>query len=202
MKLLVTALLLLTFQWALALDSYQNLPEGNYQLDKTHASLVWKVSHLGLSNYTARFTKFDASIDFNPEDITQSQVTATIDPLSIETDFPYPEEKDFDKKLSTGEDWFNGLNFRVIRFTSTKIEMTGDNTGVMTGDLTLLGITQPVDINFTLNGALAFQPFSKKPTLGFSAQTTLLRSNWGMDIYVPNIGDEVTVLIEAEFGKE
>ncbi len=192
--------LFLNLTWAQ--DAYQNLPSGSYQLDKTHASLLWKVSHLGLSNYTARFTRFDATIDFNAKDLTQSQVSATIDPLSIKTDYPYAEEKDFDKKLSEGEDWFNGLEFPEIRFTSTKITLKDNNSGIMQGDLTFLGVTKPVEVVFTLNGAMKIQPFTKKAALGFSAQAQLLRSDWGMDIYVPNIGDAVTVLIEVEFAKE
>jgi polyisoprenoid-binding protein YceI len=192
--------LFLNVSWAQ--DTYQDLPSGIYRLDNTHASLLWKVSHLGLSNYTARFTRFDATIDFNAEDLTQSQVSATIDPLSIKTDYPYAEEKDFDKKLSEGEDWFDGLNFPEIRFNSNKIIMKDNKSGIMQGDLTFLGVTKPVEVSFTLNGAMKVHPFAKKAALGFSAQAVLLRSEWGMDIYIPNIGDAVTVLIEAEFLEE
>ena len=181
---------------------YQEMPAGIYQLDKTHASLTWKVSHLGLSNYTARFTRFDAQIDFKPEAPENSKVTVTIDPASVETDYPYPQKKDFDKKLVTKPEWFNATVFAEITFTSTGIKMTGDNTAIMTGDLTFLGATHPMSLNVTFNGAMKKQPFSKKPTLGFSASGSLKRSDWGMATYVPNIGDEVMLLIEAEFAKD
>ena len=182
--------------------SYQEMPAGIYTLDKAHASLVWKVSHLGLSDYTARFTRFDAEVEFDPESPEKSKVTATIDPSSVRTDYPYPQKEDFDKKLAKKAEWFNADAFPEIIFTSTDITMTGENTAVMAGELTFLGVTHPVSLNVTFNGAMKEQPFSKKPTLGFSASGSLQRSDWGMNIYLPNLGDQVMLLIEAEFAKE
>ena len=177
--------------------SPEDMPSGTYKLDKTHASLTWKVSHLGLSKYTARFTDFDASIQFDANNITQSQVTATINPASVKTDYPHPEKKDFDQKL-TGKQWFNAEAFPAITFTSTQATRDG-NSGTITGDLTFLGVTKAVTLHATFNGAYAAKPFSENPALGFSAHTTIKRSDWGFDTYVPSIGDEVEIVIEAEF---
>lgn len=183
------------------LTPYSEMPAGVYTLDKTHASLTWKVSHIGLSDYTARFTKFDSELTFDPANPEASSVTVTIDPTSIKTDYPYPEKKDFDKKLIEGEEWFNSLAFPEITFTSTSIEKTGENTGKMTGDLSFLGMTKPLTLDVTFNGAYAVQPFSQKPAIGFSAHGILKRSEWGFDTYVPNIGDDVELLIEVEYGQ-
>lgn len=178
------------------------MPAGEYVLDKTHASLTWKVSHLGLSNYTARFTDFDATIQLDPKAPAKSTVTASINPTSIETDYPHPETKDFDKKLVEDKAWFNAGKFPKISFASTALESTGDNTGKMTGDLTFLGVTKPITLDVTFNKAMAKQPFSQLPALGFSATGTLKRSSWGMETYIPNIGDEVKIIIEAEFSQK
>lgn len=178
------------------------LPAGVYTVDKKHASLTWKVSHAGLSNYTARFKAFDAQIDYDPKDVTKSTVTATIDPNAIETDFVPTADKDFNKELATGDKWFNAGAHPSITFTSTKVEKTGDHTGKLHGDLTLLGVTRPVVLDVTYNGGFAEQPFSKLPTLGFSATGRIKRSDWGLSTYVPIIGDEVEILIEAEFAKQ
>ena len=175
-------------------------PSGTYTLDPTHASVVWKVSHLGLSGYTARFDKIDATLEWNSEDPTASSVSVTIDPMSVSTGYPKTEESDFDKKLATGEDWFNAGEFATITFTSTAVEMTGEDTGTVTGDLTLLGVTKPITLDVTFNGGL-MNRFAQKWAMGFSGTTTLSRSEWGFDTYVPTIGDEVTILIEAEFIK-
>jgi polyisoprenoid-binding protein YceI len=177
------------------------MPAGKYVLDKSHASLTWRVSHLGLSNYTARFTSLDATLQFDPKDVSRSTLVATVDPASVKTDFPYPEEKDFDAKLAKGEEWFNAGKFPEIRFESTKVEKTGENTGKVHGNLTFLGVTKPFTLDVTFNGAYAKKPFGETGALGFSATGTLKRSEWGFGTYVPVIGDEVSLQIETEFNK-
>lgn len=182
-----------------AKSDYEQMPAGDYTLDLSHASVVWKVSHLGLSDYVARFADFDATISFDPNNITDSKVTASINPMSIETAYPNAAEKDFDKVLATEEGWFNAGKYTSIDFVSTSIEMTGDTTANMTGDLTFLGVSKPVTLAVEFNGAMKKQPFSGKPTMGFSASTTIDRTQWGMDKYAPSIGADVEVLIEGEF---
>lgn len=187
--------------WVFAKSPFNDMPEGMYNLDLTHASVVWKVSHLGLSDYVARFADFDANIDFDPNNIESSAITATINPLSIQTAYPNAAEKDFNQVLATEEGWFNAGKFASIDFASTDIEMTSDTTAKMQGNLTFLGNTLPVILDVTFNGAMLRQPFSGKPTMGFSATTTIDRSKWGMTKYVPQIGDSVEVMIEGEFVK-
>ncbi len=176
-----------------------DVPAGVYKLDPAHASLTWKISHLGLSNYTARFTKMTADLTFDPAKPESSAIKVSVDPKSIRTDYPFADKKDFDNSLSMGEEWFNAGQHPEITFTSTKVAMTGAKTAKVTGDLTLLGITKPVVLDVTLNNALREQPFAKKPALGFSATTGIKRSEFGMSKYVPMIGDEVQIIIEAEF---
>lgn len=186
----------------LAKSPFNDMPEGEYVVDLSHASVVWKVSHLGLSSYVARFADFEAAIDYDNSDITQSKVTAKINPLSIQTAYPNAKEKDFDSILATDESWFNAGEFASIDFVSTSIEMTSDKTAVMKGELTFLGVSKPVSLDVEFNGAMLSQPFSGKPTMGFSATTTIQRTSWGMGKYAPNIGDEVEVMIEGEFVKK
>ncbi|MCB9963392.1 MAG: polyisoprenoid-binding protein [Rhodospirillales bacterium] len=181
---------------------YTEMPAGVYKLDKTHASLVWKVSHMGLSNYTARFTDFDAGLTFDPKDPTQSKLTVSVNPMSIRTDYPNVEKTDFDKELATGENWLNAGTYPHIEFVSKSIEMTGDKSGQVTGDLTFMGVTKPVTLNVTFNGSYEHKPLSNTPALGFSAEATLKRSEWGLNTYIPMIGDDVHLLIETEFHKE
>lgn len=176
-----------------------DVPAGNYKLDPTHASLTWKISHLGLSYYTARFTKMTADLTFDPSQPGKSVIKVSVDPKSIRTDYPLADKKDFDKILSMGEEWFNAGQHPTISFTSTNVEMTGAKTAKVTGDLTLLGVTKPVVLDVTLNNAMRMQPFAKKPALGFSGTTTINRSEFGLFKFVPVIGDQVQILIEAEF---
>lgn len=175
------------------------LPAGLYEVDKTHASITWKVMHLGLAKYTARFNTFNSAVILDPAAVENSTVTVDISPMSIETDYPNPEKEDFDKKLATGEDWFNVGTYPDIKFVSKSIEKTGENTANISGDLTFLGVTKPVTLDATLNGAMASHPFTKKGAFGISAHTTIKRSDWGMKGGLPHVGDEVEVMIEAEY---
>ena len=200
LSLLVLASSVVSFNaTAQELVGIDQIPAGVYELEDSHASLLFKVNHLGLSNYTARFKDFSAEINLDPKDVTKSTLTASVNPASIETDYPNPEKKDFNKKLSEGEDWFNSTKFPEITFTSTKIEKTGDNTGKITGDLSMLGVTKPMTLDVTFNGAYKQRPFGTDPALGFSAHATIKRSEWGFDTYVPAVGDEVDIILETEF---
>lgn len=178
------------------------LPAGIYVSDETHTSVTFKVNHMGLSKYTARFAKAEAELNFDPADPTKSSVKATVDPASVRTDYPHVAEKDFDKKLATDAEWFNAGKFPTITFASTRIEKTGETTGKMHGDLTFLGVTKPVTFDVTFNGAYAEHPMAKIPAMGFSAATQIKRSDFGFSTYVPMIGDEVDLMIEIEFKKK
>ena len=178
------------------------VPSGTYTLDPTHTSVVWKVSHLGMSNYTARFEGVSGSLDLNAEDPTASVVTVVGDPATISTGYPNADEKDFDAKLSQDAKWFNAGAHPEITFTSDTLEMTGANTGKMTGDLTLLGVTLPVTFDVTLNGQFPTHPFiPDTAALGFSARTVIDRTDFGFTELAPGIGAEVEVLVETEFTK-
>ncbi len=180
----------------------EGMPSGHYQMDKRHASIVWRVSHFGLSHYPARFTRFDVDLNFDAKNPQNSTLAVSIDPMSIHTEFPAPEEEDFDAVLGSDEKWFNGGTFKTITFKSTSITLTGPNKGTVTGDLTLLGVTKPVTLDVTLNGVYKSHPMAGVPALGFSARTTVKRSDFGMSTFVPYVGDDVDVIIEAEFRKD
>lgn len=169
----------------------------SYSLDATHASLIWKVSHNDLSWYTARFTAFTAALDFNADDPAASSLTVTIDPGSVRTD--HPSGPDWDTTLRNDEKWFNSGSFAAISYKSTGITLTGDNTGIINGDLSLLGITKQVPLDVTFNGVRNFDWYGTRDVIGFSGTAKLNRSDFGMTTLLPNIGDEVLISIEAEF---
>lgn len=206
--LLAAALLTLAAAPAFAQDARPvlvanpaQLPAGAYTLDKTHASLTFKVSHMGMSQYTARFAELDGTLDLNPADATKSKVSVTVNPASITTDYPNAKKTDFDAELAQGANWFNAGKFPEIRFVSTRLEKLTDTTGKMTGDLTFLGVTRPLTLDVKFNGGYEKMPMLNLPALGFSATGKLRRSDWGMTTYMPMVGDEVSLLIETEFHK-
>ncbi len=171
-------------------------PAGAYTLDPTHASVTWSLSHAGLSQYTARFETISGSLDFTPDNPENSRLNIRIDPASVSTGLPA-----FDEELSTDGKYFDSGSHKDILFVSTQSVKTGENTGQVTGNLTLKGVTKPITLDVTYNGAgKSFGNPGK--TLGFSATGELTRSEFDMG-YLSNfgIGDIVTLRIEAEFNE-
>lgn len=179
-----------------------DVPAGDYVLDKSHASLVFKVSHLGFSQYTAQFRTFDAKLKFDPAKPEASSVEANIDPFSLALPTP---PAGFTEEL-LGDKWLNTKKFPKITFKSTKVEVLQGNRGRITGDLTLNGITKPVDLETQFNGGWRGLPdMDPHARIGFSAHGVLKRSEFGIAYGIPEKGsnmgvsDEVEFDIEAEF---
>ena len=170
-------------------------PGGVYKTDPSHSSFNWSLNHSGLSRYTARFTTVDARLDWNPERPEASTLSVTIDPRSVRTDYPWPEKVDFDAEIG-GEGSF--LAAKPITFVSTAIRVTGEKTGTVEGLLTLRGETHPATLDVTFNGSMAEHPMMGVPKIGFSATGSIRRSEWGLDFAIPEIGDEVTFVIETQ----
>jgi polyisoprenoid-binding protein YceI len=181
-----------------------DVPAGAYTLDRSHASLIFRVDHLGFSNYTARFTRFDAELVFDPTEPAASRLTATVDGRSLETDFPFPDQLDFNAQLQ-GEDWLSTADHPQMTYRSTNVVLTGNDSARIDGELTLRGVTRPMALEATFNGGYAGHPMDPNARIGFSARGSLLRSEYGMSFGVPEPGskmgvsDEVEVIIEAEF---
>lgn len=180
-------------------DVFNGVPSGAYKVDLTHASVVWKVNHLGFSTYVGRFTNFDADLNLNTKDFSKSSVTVDIKTDSIDTAYPNPEKEDFNKKLS--EDWLKSGDAPSITFKSTDVSALDGKSFTIKGEMSMAGQTHPVTLNAVLNGATPSHPFMKKPLVGFSATGTLDRTTWGVSKYAPNVGAEVSVEIEGEFIK-
>jgi polyisoprenoid-binding protein YceI len=167
-------------------------PSGTYGMDTSHTSVHWSISHLGLSIYTARFDRVNGTLEWNAAAPERSTLTADIDAASVSTGLP-----SFDDKLE-GTDYFSAAAHPRITFVSTAIERTGPTTGRVTGNLTMRGVTRPVVMDVTFNGGM-FNMFARTHAIGFSATTTINRSDWGLTANLPVIGEQVTIRIETEF---
>ncbi len=173
-----------------------NLPAGDWRLDPGHASVTWRIRHLGLSWYTARFDRADASLSFDPANPDTAQLTAMVDAASVSTGDP-----DFDETLR-GRSWFDAETYPEIVFVSERIEVTGHTTGRVFGTLTLKGVSRPAILETEFYGGL-FNPLEGRQALGFGADLTIDRTEFGVGRLPGNfIGDEVVLRIEAEFLQE
>jgi polyisoprenoid-binding protein YceI len=177
-------------------------PAGEYRLDKYHATLVFKVNHIGYSNYTGSFDNLDATLAFDPKAPEKMAVSATIDVGSL--DIPTPPEGFLDELKSPA--WLDAVGFPQMKFRSTGVTPTGPNTARVDGELEFRGVTAPVTMNVTFNGGYAgFPPYDPAARIGFSATGSLKRSLFGVVIGIPTtespvgVGDDVSFEIEAEF---
>jgi polyisoprenoid-binding protein YceI len=168
-----------------------DVPSGKYSLDLHHAYISFSYSHMGFSTPNLGFREFDATLDLDSDNLENSAIDVVIDATSIDS-----MKDDFNGHLN-GADFFDTANFPQATFKSTKIESTGADTFNVMGDLTIKGVTKPVTLAATINKA-AMHPMQKKPTVGFSAETTIMRSEFGLGKYVPNVGDEVTIHVTVE----
>jgi len=180
-------------------------PAGQYYLDKAHTSVTFRVSHMGFSNYTARFARVDGKLQFDPAHPTAMRVEATIDPTSLALNTP---PAGFHDQLM-GKGWFEAARFPQITFRSTKVELTGPHAAKVTGELSLHGVTKPVVLQVTYNGG--YPPSSFDPggaRIGFSAHGVLKRSAFGIAQGIPapgsnmGVSDDVDIAIETEFNSK
>lgn len=180
-----------------------NAATGTYTLDSTHTTVTVRARHFGLSNYVLRFNGVSGTLNFNAEDPTQSTVEATVAVNTLDT--PYMGERDFDAELQNSS-WLDSASFPNATFRSTSVERTGPNTGRVSGDLTIRGVTHPLTLDVTYNASHATHPMGFPMSLiGFSARGEILRSQFGANELMATAGgsdgvsDAVEILIEAEF---
>lgn len=179
-------------------------PAGTYHLDPGHARLIFSLSHLGFSDYTAFFRQIDATLIFDPAKPETMQLEAHVDPASVETLYPDPAV-DFNAVIA-GETFLDAAAFPDLTFRSTKIRLTGPHEAAVTGDLTLHGTTKSVTLRVRYNGGYAGHPLDPGGArIGFSAEGALFRSDFGIGFAIPTpenplgVGDLVSFRIEAEF---
>ena len=170
------------------------IPSGSYVMDKEHGYVTFSYSHFGLSNPQLRFRDIDATIELDADNLENSKVTALIKSASIDSGVDR-----FDDHLNS-DGWFDTAKFPEISFSSTGFERESQNSGKMTGGITIMGITKSVTFDVDLLQAFE-HPMKKKPFMGLEGRADIKRSDWGLGKYAPNVSDEVSIYISGEFGK-
>jgi polyisoprenoid-binding protein YceI len=169
------------------------VPKGSYTIDPRHTQIIFGIRHMGLSTFYGRFAKETGTLTFDPAAPETAALNVEIDMTAIQT-----HVEELDKELSGSV--FHADKYPTASFVSTKILKASDNTGSVTGNLTLAGVTRPVTLNVTFNGGrnspMPFQPYR----VGFDASGTIKRSDFGLTkaMWSRYVGDEVNLLIECE----
>jgi polyisoprenoid-binding protein YceI len=168
-----------------------------YKIDTSHVYVGFEVDHLGFSTTYGRFNDVSGTIELDEENPEMSSVEVKIDPASVDTGHAERDEH------LRGADLLNTAEYPEMSFKSTGIERTGEKTGLITGDLTLHGVTRPVtlDTEFTRKGTYPMTE-EKIEVIGFNATTTIRRSDFGMDKWLQMVGDELPITISFEAHKQ
>jgi len=186
----LAALFVLAFGLAGFTPAADAVPE-RYAFDTAHTNILFFISHLGFSKMQGEFKSFDGGFEFDPNNVGASSASVTIQTASVDMDHDKLNEH------LRAPDFFDVAKHPTMTFVSTKVEKTGDNTGRITGNLTMLGVTKPVTLDVTFNKA-GKHPIYGGWYAGFSARGVVKRSEYGMTYGIPGLGDEIEVVLEVE----
>jgi polyisoprenoid-binding protein YceI len=172
-------------------------PSGSYKLEAAHSQLLFSIVHLGLTDYYGRFDRLSGTLNFDAQHPDRSSVTVSVDPASVDT-----PSAQLNAELS-GPVVFDAQKFPAATFRSTAITRGGASGGLITGDLTLHGITRKITLTAAFTGSTP-DPLSGGTALGFKATGTIKRSDFGITgmRWEPMVGDDVTLIIDAMFDSE
>lgn len=189
---------LLATAGAASAASDPGLKAGTYEIDPSHTYGNFEVGHMGLSTMHGRIDVKSGTIRIAPNG-GDSQVSVTLDPASVNTG-----NKARDEHLRDMDGFFNVKKHPSMKFESTSVTFDDDDDAdeaTVEGNLTMHGVTRPVTLDVD-DIACRINPLEKsKYTCGFSAETKLKRSDYGIDAYLLLVGDEIELSIEVEAGQ-
>lgn len=165
-----------------------------YTFDPTHTAVIWHINHIGFSNPSGKWMVSSGTLDLDEAKLQDSKVNVQIKVADVITGVPKLDEH------LIGKDFFDVAQFPTATFVSDKVEVTGKDSAKVHGMLTLHGVTKPVTLKVKMN-KMGVSPVTQKQTVGFTAFTTIKRSDFGISAYLPGLSDEVKLEIEAEANK-
>jgi polyisoprenoid-binding protein YceI len=173
-----------------------NIPAGTYVIDTKETQARYTTNHMGFTEFSGIFPGATGKLTIDPKQLAATKLEVTVPMAGLET-----TNRELDHVLFSDQ-FFDGDKFPRLKFVSTSVTRTGPRTAKVAGDLTMHGITKPVTLDVTFNGA-GPNSFKKNVlTMGFRAEGVVKRSDFGMGKYVPVVSDETTISISAAFEKE
>ena len=177
-----------------ALTTTAQADMARYELDPTHTAIYFTVDHIGYAKTLGIFTQLGGGFMFDATSQELGEVAVTIEAASVNT---FNEARDGQVRNA---DFLHVSEHPQISFVASGGTASSATSGTVTGDLTILGVTQPVTLDVTLNKAEAYPFGHKREVLGLSMSTSIMRSDFGMTYAVDNglVGDQVDIKIETE----
>lgn len=165
---------------------------GTYKLESYHTQAGFSVSHFGFSNFSGVFSGASGKLVLDPARPSAAKLEVSIPIKSVQTTVAQLDD------MLRGDQWFDAAKFPNATFTSTKVSLSGKDSAVVAGNLTLHGVTKPITLNAQFVGA-GVNPLDKTFTAGFEATGTIKRSDFGVSTYLPLVGDDVRLTIAGAF---
>ncbi|MBO9695837.1 MAG: YceI family protein [Sphingopyxis sp.] len=174
---------------------------GTYAADPLHTMVVWEVDHLGFSRYTGIFGDVTGTLVIDPANLAAAKVDVTIPVSKVTTASAGLTSHLLRPGKDGGKPDFFGAAPADAKFVSTGVVPGSDgDEAKVSGNLTLNGVTKPVTLDVDFHGAGV--GMNKKETVGFQAETTIRRSDFGISMGIPYVSDEVELEIHAAFEKQ
>ena len=173
----------------------------NYKVDSLHSFPHFGVDHFGVSTIWGRFDKMGGTFSIDRA-AKKGSVELTIETASVTTgdNDKGSRPRSRDEHLRQA-DFFNTAEFPRMTYKSTNVKFSGDNPSEIEGQLTLLGVTKPVNIKID-RWVCREHPMSKRAMCGGDASGSFKRTDFGMKFGVPAVGDEIRLKINFEAYKE
>jgi polyisoprenoid-binding protein YceI len=177
---------------ALAMTAAAAAQAGTWQIDPNHTAAQFAVRHLGVSTVRGAFTKVSGSATYDPSDPSKTSLEATIDANSVDTRV---EMRDNDLRSPR---FFDVQKYPTITFHSKQTKVAGPGKLLITGDLTIHGVTKEVVLEVDGPSTPIKDPMGKGQRMGASATTKVNRQDFGVSALPGAIGDEITITIDTE----
>ncbi|MCH4091461.1 YceI family protein [Acetobacter sp.] len=180
---------------AQTVTSAAQVQSGAYAIEPGHTQVGFSLLHFGFTYYSGLFSNVSGTLELDVKTPSSSKLDVTIPVASVQTTSDKLTEE------LKSDQWFDTAKFPNATFVSTEVRLNGRNDAIVTGNLTLHGVTKPETLKVHFVGA-GINPMDKKYTAGFEATTTIKRSDFGVKMYVPYVGDDVTLRIAGAFEKQ
>ena len=183
---------------AMLAATYAEAEPALWTLDLGHAHIGWEIDHMNMANTVGRFNTFDGTFLIDEADPANSQITFTINAASVDSN-----HLGRDNHIRNA-DYLNVETHPEITFTSTDVQMLTPTTGILTGDLDMLGVTAPVSLDFEMVNRRNYPDFipnyDEVEVVGFHATGEVMRLDHGMD-FIAFVGSPTgfAVTLDARF---
>jgi polyisoprenoid-binding protein YceI len=168
---------------------------GTYAVEPGHTQIVFKINHMGFSNYYGNFSGASGMLRLDPKNAAIDSLAVTVPVDSVSTTSTKLNEE------LKAPDWFDAGKYPTMSFRSHHVTVTAPGRALVEGELTLHGVTRPVTLEARLVGSGA-NPMSKVATVGFEVSGHIKRSDFGVTKYVPLVSDEVELMISGAFERK